>query len=132
MKSIKEADLECASTTMMNKLIFAKKEMLDALLDGIRSETHRTNMLRIDEIDAKLEKAQGGLSKAKRPADTDGLSDATPSADAHSPAGTSPKSITRARTTQETRLMVDILVCPSFFLFIKISVCHRFSGGTQI
>ena len=56
MRSIKETDLECAFTTMMNKLIFAKKEVLDALLDGIRSETHRTNMLRIDEIDEKLEK----------------------------------------------------------------------------
>ena len=56
MRSIKEADLECAFTTMMNKLIFAKKEVLDALLDGIRSETHRTNMLRIDEIDERLEK----------------------------------------------------------------------------
>lgn len=56
MRSIKETDLECAFTTMMNKLIFAKKEVLDALLDSIRSETHRTNMLRIDEIDAKLEK----------------------------------------------------------------------------
>ena len=56
MRSIKEADLECAFTTMMNKLIFAKKEVLGELLDGIRCETHRTNMLRIDEIDAKLEK----------------------------------------------------------------------------
>lgn len=43
------------------------------------------------EIDAKLEEAPGGLPKANRPADTDGLSDATPSAEAQSPAGTSPQ-----------------------------------------
>lgn len=56
MKSIKEVDLEYAFTTMMNKLIFAKREILDALLEGIRSETHRCNSHRINEIDEKLDK----------------------------------------------------------------------------
>ena len=55
MKSIREFDLERAFTTMMNKLIFAKKDVLDALLDGIRGETHKENLRRINEIDQKLE-----------------------------------------------------------------------------
>ena len=48
--------MEYAFTTMMNKLIFAKREVLDALLEGIRSETHRCNSHRINEIDEKLDK----------------------------------------------------------------------------
>ena len=55
MKYVRECDLEYAFTTMMNKLIFAKREVLDALLDGIRGETHKENLRRIDEIDRKLE-----------------------------------------------------------------------------
>lgn len=54
MKSIRATDLECAFTTMMNKLIFAKVVLLD-LIDVIRGETHRENLLRIDAIDRKLE-----------------------------------------------------------------------------
>ena len=56
MKSIKEVDLERAFTTMMNKLIFAKKEVLDPLLEGIRSESHKCNMHRINKIDEKLQR----------------------------------------------------------------------------
>ncbi len=56
MKAVREADLEYAFTTMMNKLIFARKEVLDTLLEAIRGETHKSNLLRIDEIDQKLEK----------------------------------------------------------------------------
>ena len=56
MKAVRETDLEYAFTTMMNKLIFARKEVLDTLLEAIRGETHKSNLLRIDEIDQKLEK----------------------------------------------------------------------------
>jgi hypothetical protein len=55
MKSIRECDLEYAFTTMMNKLIYGKKVILDTLLDGIRGETHKENLRRIDAIDQKLE-----------------------------------------------------------------------------
>ena len=56
MKYVRECDLEYAFTTMMNKLIFARREVLDALLDGIRGETHKENLRLIDGIDRKLEK----------------------------------------------------------------------------
>jgi|GEM_PF-634111 hypothetical protein len=55
MKYVRECDLERAFTTMMNKLIFAKKDMLDALLDGMHVDTHKDSLRRIDQIDRKLE-----------------------------------------------------------------------------
>jgi len=56
MKTVRECDLETAFTTMMNKLIFAKKDVLDALLDALRGKTHKDSLRRIDQIDQKLEK----------------------------------------------------------------------------
>lgn len=56
LKYIREVDLEYAFTTMMNKLIFGRQEVLHALIEAIRGETHKGNLLRIDEIDQKLEK----------------------------------------------------------------------------
>ena len=56
MKAIKESELECAFMTMINKLIFAQKEILKELLDCILLESHKKNLIRIDEIDSKLEK----------------------------------------------------------------------------
>ena len=56
MKFIRERYLECAFITMMNKLIFARKEILQELIDCIWLESHKKNLLRIDEIDSKLEK----------------------------------------------------------------------------
>ena len=56
LKAIRESDLEYAFMTMMNKLIFSRKEVLHALLDSIRGETHKNNLRRIEEIDRKLEK----------------------------------------------------------------------------
>jgi hypothetical protein len=56
MKSVREVDLEYAFTTMMNKLIFSRKEVLNALLERLRGETHKENLRRIEEIDKKLEK----------------------------------------------------------------------------
>ena len=41
---------------MMNKLIYSRKEILHALLDSVRGETHKNNLRRIEEIDLKLEK----------------------------------------------------------------------------
>ena len=58
MKCIREVDLEYAFTTMMNKLIFGKQEVLHTLLEAVQGETHKGNLLRIDEIDQKLEKIQ--------------------------------------------------------------------------
>lgn len=56
MMFIRESDLERAFTTMMNKLIFARHEVLDALLEGLRGDTHKDSMRRIDQIDQKIEK----------------------------------------------------------------------------
>ena len=56
LKAIRESDLEYAFMTMMNKLIFSRKEVLHTLLDNIRGETHKNNLRRIEEIDKKLEK----------------------------------------------------------------------------
>lgn len=56
MKSVRESDLEYAFMTMMNKLIFAKEEVLHALLDRVRGETYKNNLQRIEEIDRKLKK----------------------------------------------------------------------------
>ena len=55
MKSVREADLQRAFTTMMNKLIFAKKDILDTLLDTLRSDLQKENLRQIDQIDRKLE-----------------------------------------------------------------------------
>lgn len=55
-KAIRESDLEYAFMTMMNKLIFSRKEVLHVLLDNVRGETHKNNLRRIEEIDRKLEK----------------------------------------------------------------------------
>ena len=54
--TVREVDLEYAFTTMMNKLIFGRQEVLHTLIEAIRGETHKGNLLRIDEIDQKLEK----------------------------------------------------------------------------
>ncbi len=55
MKFVKEADLEDAFCTMMNKLVFARKEILQNLLDSICRQTHKPSLRRIDEIDEALE-----------------------------------------------------------------------------
>ena len=56
MKAIKESELECAFMTMINKLIFAQKEVLRELMDCILLESHKKILIRLDEIDSKLEK----------------------------------------------------------------------------
>ena len=55
MKFVRESTLETAFATMMNKLVFARKEILQALLDGIRSENHKASLLRINEIETALD-----------------------------------------------------------------------------
>jgi hypothetical protein len=55
MKSIRATDLEHAFTTMMNKLIFGWQEVLRNLIDAVRGKTHKDKLIRIDEIDRKLE-----------------------------------------------------------------------------
>ena len=55
MKSVREADLERAFTTMINKLIYAKKDVLDTLLDTLRCDVQKENLRQIDQIDRKLE-----------------------------------------------------------------------------
>ena len=55
MKYIRESDLECAFMTMMNKLIFARREILHMLLDSVRYGTQKSNLRRIEEIDRKLD-----------------------------------------------------------------------------
>ena len=55
MKFVRESTLETAFATMMNKLVFARKEILQALLDGVRSENHKASLLRINEIETTLD-----------------------------------------------------------------------------
>ncbi len=56
MKAIRESDLEYAFTTMLNKLVFARADLLHPLLDSVRGETYKNNLNRIEEIDRKLQK----------------------------------------------------------------------------
>ena len=55
MKSVREADLQRAFTIMINKLIFAKQEVLDTLLETLRSDVQKESLRQIDQIDHKLE-----------------------------------------------------------------------------
>lgn len=55
MKAIPEEAIEQAFITMMNKLVFARKEMLQELLDGVRGTSHKGNLLRISQIDSRIE-----------------------------------------------------------------------------
>ena len=54
MKYIKESALKSAFATMLNKLIFASDELLQGLLNSIRSKNNRNNSARIAEIDAAI------------------------------------------------------------------------------
>lgn len=55
LKAIREEDIERAFMTVMNKLAFGRKEVLQTLLDGLRGETHKAILRRINDIDARLE-----------------------------------------------------------------------------
>lgn len=56
MKAVRESDLEYAFTTMMNKLIYARRAVLEDLRVRIREEGNRGNLRRINEIEQMLEK----------------------------------------------------------------------------
>ena len=56
MKSIRESDLEFAFTTMMNKLIFSRREVLHFLHYSLEEETYKNNPRRVEEIEQKLKK----------------------------------------------------------------------------
>ena len=43
------------ASTLLNKLIFAKKDVLDTLLDTLRGDVQKENLLQIEQIDRKLE-----------------------------------------------------------------------------
>ena len=53
MKSIREDELESAFVTVMNKLIFARDEILPVLA---QEHTHKDSLQQLDEINQKLEK----------------------------------------------------------------------------
>ena len=55
MKFVRESVLEDAFATMMNKLIFGRKEILQDLLDDIRSQNHKSSLRRMNQIDDALE-----------------------------------------------------------------------------
>ena len=55
MKFVRESVLEDAFATMMNKLIFGRKEILQDLLDAIRSQNHKSSLRRMNQIDDALE-----------------------------------------------------------------------------
>lgn len=56
MKAIRESDLERAFATMLNKLIFYRKELLVHLLDEVRGEAEKVSIHNINEIEQRLEK----------------------------------------------------------------------------
>jgi hypothetical protein len=56
MKAVRETDLEYAFTTVMNKLIYARKAVLEDLCDRIQVEGNKGNLRRINEIEQMLEK----------------------------------------------------------------------------
>ncbi len=55
MKYVRESALKAVFATMMNKLIFGRKEVLLGLLDGIRRKNNKSDLKRIDEIDKALD-----------------------------------------------------------------------------
>ena len=55
-KFIREDALQMAFVTMMNKLIFAHKEVLQPLLSSLRSISQKDAVSRLSELDERLEK----------------------------------------------------------------------------
>ena len=56
VKAVREDQLQNAFTTMLNKLIFARVEILAALLDAVQGEAHKDALRRINEINEELER----------------------------------------------------------------------------
>lgn len=56
MKSVREDRLQSAFITMMNKLIFARTEILPVLAEDSSGGIHKDSLKKIDEIQQKLEK----------------------------------------------------------------------------
>ena len=55
MKFVRESALEAAFATMMNKLVFGREEILQELLEKIRSSAFRDILIRLNAVDAELE-----------------------------------------------------------------------------
>lgn len=55
MQFIRQADLELAFVTMMNKLIYGKKFILRPLLESLRGRSKTDGLLQIQEIETRLE-----------------------------------------------------------------------------
>lgn len=58
MKYVRESSLETAFTTVMNKLIFGRKEVLQTLLDSIAVQPSKSRLCRIDEVKRTLDDIQ--------------------------------------------------------------------------
>ena len=58
MKYVRESALETAFTTMMNKLIFGRKEVLQTLLDNLTTQSHKSRLSRIDVVERTLNEMQ--------------------------------------------------------------------------
>ena len=58
MKYVRESALETAFTTMMNKLIFGRKEVLQTLLDNLTTQSHKSRLSRIDVVERTLSEMQ--------------------------------------------------------------------------
>jgi hypothetical protein len=56
MQYIRDDDLKLAFVTMMNKLIFARKEVLVPFMQALLGDNRREDLLRINELEQKLEK----------------------------------------------------------------------------
>lgn len=59
LKAIKESDIERTFMMVMNKLVYARKEVLQVLYDSLCGENCRTKTYRISEIEERLEQNSG-------------------------------------------------------------------------
>ena len=58
MRYVRESALKAAFATMMNKLIFGRKEVLQTLLDNLTTQSHKSRLSRIDVVERTLNEMQ--------------------------------------------------------------------------
>lgn len=58
MQFIRDEDIKTAFVTMINKLIFGRKLILQPLLDALRGMSNSDNLSRIQELEKQIEKMQ--------------------------------------------------------------------------
>ncbi len=58
MQFIRDEDIKKAFVTMMNKLIFGRKLILQPLLEALRGMNKSDNLSRIQELEKQIEKTR--------------------------------------------------------------------------